>query len=227
MDNAGLSAEEILNSTDYTLVTEIHQGRDIHYEKTLDLLQGELKTIFLLQRSSTLVLGPAFDSSNEFILATRIYSVVRETDVAFYHLVSLEGIAERLRNAHDAYPKLDVALRNLIRLGRSGGEDLVGIAGYGGKRWVFKHLDQRGDVENQVRFFIVEYVDGMCEGVVVFRMGDTDFSLRMKGPAVARLLRSGRELYERSAAIPWSRLGDVLRSSVPEGFYNEKIASFF
>ncbi len=224
MDNAGLSAEDILRTTGYTLVTEIHQGRDIHYEKTLDLLQGELKTIFLLQRSSTLILGPAFDSSNEFILATRIYSVVRETDVAFYHLVSLEGIAERLRNTHDAYPKLDVALKQLIHVDRPEGEDHVGIAGSGGKHWVFKHLDHRGDVENQVRFFIVEYADGMCEGVIVFRLGDADFSLRMKGPAVARLLRSGRELHERSAPVSWSGLGDVLRSAVPEEFFNEILA---
>ncbi|MCK4594024.1 hypothetical protein KAU45_05940 [bacterium] len=224
MDNAGLSAEDILRTTDYTLVTEIHQGRDIHYEKTLDLLQNELKTIFLLQRSSTLVLGPAFDSSNEFILATRIYSVVRETDVAFYHLVSLEGVAERLRNAHDAYPKLDVALGNLIRVDLPEEKSLVGIAGYGGKHWVFKHLDHRGDVENQVRFFIVEHADGLCEGVIVFRLGGADFSLRMKGPAVARLLQTGRRLYERSAPVSWSRLAEVLRSALPAEVFNEKLA---
>src|SRR4030043_2018111 len=97
MEDRDLSAEGILRSTGFTLVTEMHRGRDIHYEKTLDLLRNGLKTVFLLQRSSTLVLGPAFDSSNEFILATRLYSLVRETDVALFHLVSLEGMGERRR----------------------------------------------------------------------------------------------------------------------------------
>ncbi|HUT99355.1 MAG TPA: hypothetical protein VM054_09810 [bacterium] len=213
MDDRDLSAEGILKSTGFTLVTEMHRGRDIHYEKTLGLLRGGLKTIFLLQRSSTLVLGPAFDSSNEFILATRLYSLVRETDTALFHLVSLEGIGERLRSAGDTHPKLDLALGNLVRVPSEGG-DLVGVAGYGGRSWVLRHLDRRGDVENQVRFCIVEREDTLCEGVVVFRFGGEDFSLLMKGPAAAQLLDAGRALYERSPGVTWAGLGEVLRASV-------------
>lgn len=223
MDDRDLSAEGILKATGFTLVTEMHRGRDIHYEKTLGLLKNGLKTIFLLQRSSTLVLGPAFDSSNEFILATRLYSVVRETDVALFHLVSLEGIGEKLRGAGDKHPKLAVALGNLVRVPSPEG-DLVGVAGSGGRSWVLKHLDHGGDVENQVRFFIVEREDGLCEGVVVFRFGGEDFSLLMKGPAAAQLLAAGRMLYERSPGVTWAGLGEVLRASVPVEVFDRKLA---
>jgi hypothetical protein len=223
MDERDLSAEGILKSTGFTLVTEMHRGRDIHYEKTLGLLKNGLKTIFLLQRSSTLVLGPAFDSSNEFILATRLYSVVRETDAALFHLVSLEGIGERLRSAGDSHPKLDVALGNLVRVPSAEG-DLVAVAGRAGGRWIFRHLDNRGDVENQVRFFIVEREDGLCEGVVVFRLGGEDFSLLMKGPAAGQLLAAGRALYERSPGVTWAGLGEVLRASVAGEVFEKKLA---
>jgi hypothetical protein len=223
MDDRDLSAEGILRSTGFTLVTEMHRGRDIHYEKTLGLLKGGVKTVFLLQRSSTLVLGPAFDSSNEFILATRLYSLVRETDAALYHLVSLEGIGERLRSAVDAHPKLDVALGNLVRVPSAEG-DLVAVAGRGGRNWVLRHLDHTGDVENQVRFFIVEREEGSSEGVVVFRFGGEDYSLLMKGPAAGQLLTAGRGLYERSPGVTWAGLGQVLRASVPVELFDEKLA---
>jgi len=138
-------------------------------------------------------------------------------------LVSLEGIGERLRSAGDTHPKLDVALGNLVRVPSEGG-DLVGVAGSGGRSWVLKHLDRRGDVENQVRFFIVERADGLCESVVVFKFGGEDFSLLMKGPAASQLLAAGRALYERSPGVTWAGLGEVLRSSVPAEVFDKKLA---
>jgi nucleoside 2-deoxyribosyltransferase len=204
-----------------TLIEEFHQGRDLHYEKSLGLLQDNssniITRIFMLQRSSTFILGPKFDSGNEFILHIRLGKLIKEQDIKFYHVFSLDGLKKDLfeEGIPKKYTNIDTALNNLAKIGD---KEFVGLVGFNCNSHIFRQLRRQYDVDNQVRFFIVEREDveseeKTCKAIVVFKYGDSNCSLIISGPIASTLLEHGVILYEQSELLTWSELDNTIKES--------------
>jgi hypothetical protein len=200
-----------------TYIDEFHEGRDIHYEISLDILHDDLSNkitkIFILQRSSTLILGPKSDSDNEFILHMRLSNLIKEKDIEFYHVTSLDGLKKdiSMRDAQNEYSQIKTARNNLDIIGN---EKLVGILGFEGKCYPFRQLSRQYDVDNQVRFLIVEREDKSSKAIVVFKYGNSNCSIKISGPIATALLRYGLVLYEKCRPLTWSELCNIIEDLI-------------
>jgi len=201
---ADLTPESIIALSGATLLLSVNDGRRDHYYLAENLAQRPCKSIFLMQRSSTLILGPEQGWPAEEAFYNALIAKIKQ-GTKLFHIVSLEGISRHLSRDTSAFPSAQNALDKLYRSDHG-----VGIKAGKNISYFKRVADEFTDVDlkpdRQARAFLVEFDDGEAEGILVVDLGGRQSSFRFRGPIVRTFLKSCLEFYDQSPMLQWSDL---------------------
>jgi len=208
---APLTPEKIIDLTGATILLEAVGGRRDHYYLAEKIAKKNCKKIFMMQRSSTLVLGPEQGWGAEEIFYRALIEKLND-GTEFFHIVSIDGITRHLQRPQSVFPNIDLALSRLSRT-----DDCVGIVGKG-NNYYFRRVPDAEDDEDlkpdrQARAFLVEYEDGECEGVVVVDLGGKQVCFHFKGPKIREFFAYCVDFYHTCPLLKWRELEKALQTT--------------
>lgn len=201
-----------------TIVKEIKTSEKDQYRVSESLFYGDiesdqvltLKNIYLIQRSSSLVLGAesGWRAENDFLSSLR--KAIQKCE-NFYHVITLEGIESHIRRPGSTFPdfkdftKYFKEVNGYAALKKENSPDGV----------VFiKKLPQDGSttlfkLDRQVRLIAIERYDGVCEGVFVWNIGNDESCMKVSGKEMKKYLKRLIRYYEELANVEWKELNDL------------------
>ncbi len=174
-------------------IIDYSTARKGHFELAVKLLRNDCKRLFLMQRSSSLILGAEgdWDGEKEFHEAL-IQSIAN--GVEFVHVVSIDGIISHLKRPDSYFPDLESSLSSLkIHNGH------VAVSGPTNEWYIKKIPTTKHDPllkpDRQARALIAEFDDGRVEGILVTDLGGKQGWFTMKGPKVKKFMKACYEFY--------------------------------
>jgi hypothetical protein len=211
-----LTPDDIIRLTNSTVVAEIVHGKRDHYYVAQKLASKPCNAMFLMQRSSSLLLGPekGWEAERAF------YDVLREKvagHVEFYHIVSLEGIQRHLDRPVSVFPDTEQALSHLMRM-ECHGKEVVAVKNLQGV-WPLKRVpedsaDSDLKPDRQARTFMIRGPNGSAEGVVVLDLGGIQVSFHMLGPSMNEFFQTCLKFYrEECPVLTWDEVERVVRGA--------------
>ena len=222
----GCSHDEIIELTGSTVVEQLESAQKDQYRVSEGLLLDSngkikhLKSIFLMQRSSSVILGAESGWTAERRALSTLLTAINYTD-NFYHLITLEGIENHIKRKRSFFPYLEKNSKYLIN--RDGlcaikkGNDPSGSA-------VIKKLpaDQSNPyfkLDRQVRVTAVENMDNSVEAVFVWNIGIEESCMRVKGPKVNDYFKKLVNYFNECDDVLWSDIERIrhLYASVHSG----------
>lgn len=205
--------KKITQRLDLTSIEEVHTGSRDHYELAAKLVLGGPSTICLLQRSSTVILGPEanWDREGEFYEA--LWSAV-ERGASLRHVVTLDGISRHLHRTQSEFPEVEAAVKRLGRIGRAVAIP-IGDGSHGTVIKTFPTEAQHVDIkpDRQARALFADF-GSRVEAIVVMDFGGQQMSLRMVGPKAREMYVMASEFYNSCDTL---RVADLERLLSPEG----------
>lgn len=203
-----LSAQRLVDLTGATVLAEVLQGQREHYGLAQKIIQLPCKRLFLMQRSSSLILGPEYEWDEEALFYDVLLEKIAQ-GTEFLHVVSLEGIARHLDRPQSHFPNLKSALAKLSRR-----DAAVGVRGPE-LTYYFKRVPDEADEsdlkpDRQARTMLLELEDGEVEGVVVVDLGGQQSCFRLRGPKMRTFFESCRDFYYRCPPLKWAELEPIL-----------------
>lgn len=207
-----LTNEEMVNIYGATVVTDFRKGTKNHYQLAQELFTEPCKSIFLMQRSSSLVLNAERGWGEEAIFINSIKKAINECE-AFYHIISLEGIEAHFNRSNSVFPNFKNFSRNL--------ENHDGIAALkttenSDTMFFLRKLqkDNRNTyfkLDRQARVIITETISGKVTAIIVQNLGDDQTSFQIIGPNAKKYLDECIEFYNSCEYVYWSEINDLYR----------------
>lgn len=186
-----------------TTVDEVHTGRRDHYRMARTMIGRRPTRALLMQRSSTLILGPEAEWGDEAGFYEAIWTALDE-GLTLYHIVSKEGIRRHLDRPQSKFPQASEAQQRLRDL--AGYVALPGHIGDGALLQVKVIPEEGGDVDlkpdRQARVLVAEFPEGY-EAILVMDLGGKQVSLRMVGPDADALFHSCMDFYSGCWPLSW------------------------
>ncbi len=203
-----LTPEKLIELSGATVLIGTVDGRRDHYYLAERIAKTECKTLFLMQRSSSLILGPEQGwGAEESFYRAMIKKIEEGTQL--YHIVSLEGISRHLARPESIFPDMSTALSHLSRTDKA-----VGIKGVS-DTWYFKRIPQEEEEKDlkpdrQARTFLVELANGEAEGVIVIDLGGKQSCFHLRGPLIRTFFQTCIDFYHRCPLLTWADLEATL-----------------
>ena len=189
-------------------------GREDHYRVAQRLMDRPVKSIFLMQRSSTLVLGPEQGWQWERRFHELLLAKLGD-GTNLYHLVSLEGISRHLQRRTSHFPEVKSVASRLAHLDERDRE-IVAISGKNGPIR-FKKLPPESEEslkpDRQARTLITEFEDGEVEGLIVADLGESQSAFLFSGPEMQRWMEDCISYFQRCEYLYWDELEAAVGSS--------------
>jgi hypothetical protein len=189
---------------------------DPPYELAKEVLTPDCTQVFLMQRSSTLILGPESGFRSE----QKYYEVLADTldsGVEVRHIVHLKGIETHFRvGGTRQFPEVQAALNRLRRQG-----EIVGWKDSDGRFTPFKKLkkseeDHKQKEDRQLRTIMVKASEGRIQGAFASDLGHLPLCFHLKGPALSDLFRRCWAFWGECQALTWEDLLRALRGRTSE-----------
>jgi len=179
--------QEISELVDY------NTSRKGHFELAVKLMREGCKKLFIMQRSSSLILGAeeGWGGEEEFV-STLKKSI--NNGVEFMHIISIDGILNHLQSSKSFFPNLNTSLEELKIIGNK-------VAVSGGKRnWYLKKIPSENTdpllkPDRQARILVAEYENGSYECLLVTDLGGEQGWFSMKGPKVKKFMDACYDFY--------------------------------
>lgn len=189
---SSLNIDNKIDITEETVVVNVYTTEKDHYKISDSLLYDNVggkkqlkhfKNIFLMQRSSSLVLGAEEGWGAENIF---IRSLLEAIDVCenFYHIITLKGIEQHFKRKSSTFPSFKKFTRNLV--------DIEGYAAVkkanscnGGALIKTLPEDESSPLfklDRQARVFVLEEPNEYVQAVFVWNIGDEQSCMHIKGP---------------------------------------------
>ncbi|MCL4558323.1 MAG: hypothetical protein M1491_06810 [Deltaproteobacteria bacterium] len=206
----------LIRAAHLTVVEDIRRGRGDHYRLATRLGERQWRGAFLMQRSSSMILGPESGNEGENNFYRMILQKIKD-GAEFRHIVSLEGIFRRLQRRHGTFGRMEEAFKSLVTHNWK-----VGIEGPV-QTWYFKKISDKEDgmdirPDRQARIFLVEFASEQeqPEGIIAMDPGGTDFCLHLKGPMVRGLMHACQGFYDGCQNLYLHELREVLGQDLPQ-----------
>jgi hypothetical protein len=191
-----------------TSVEEVHTGRRDHYKMASNLIGRGPKRVLLMQRSSTMVLGPEAEWGDEAAFFEALWLAVN-TGLELYHIVSKEGILRHLARPQSKFPNLIDAQKRLSNL-----DGVVAVpSGNSGQPKLVRSIPETADdidlkPDRQARVLMAEF-DEAYEGIMVMDLGGRQVSARIRGPEATALFHSCMDFYSACEVLLWTDMEAV------------------
>lgn len=204
------NSDDFIRMTHSTVLENINKSSSDQYVIANKLAERQWRSVFLMQRSSSLILGPETGYDGEAVFYRTLLQRIRQ-GVEFRHIVSLEGIFRHLQKNHGKFSNIKDAFHSLATHNWK-----VGIEGPS-RTWYFKKIrDIEDDMDikpdRQARVFLVEFADKgvQPEGIIVLDLGGTQFSLHLKGPKVTDFMNDCHSFYDGCQNLYLHELREVV-----------------
>lgn len=206
-----LSATELSDLFGVTVVKESVCGKKDHYLLANSVVNRRCKQIFLMQRSSSIVLGAEqfWDEEKEFIEILR--GAINECD-KFYHIISTEGIKAHIGRKSSFFPEFKDYDKRVFN---HSGKAAVKCGGRNkNKVFILKNLpeddsDSYFKLDRQARIMSVEYDDGQVETVIVQNLGTDQTCFLIRGNYMKEYFTKCKNYYAECAPVTWKQIEDL------------------
>lgn len=198
-----------------TAVEEVHTGRRDHYKMATNLIARSPKRVLLMQRSSTLLLGPEAEWGDEAAFFEALWAGMH-TGLELYHVVSKEGIQRHLERPGSKFPGIADAQKRLSHVGGS----VAVPCGENGNFHFVKFIPEEGEdvdlkPDRQARVLMAEF-DDAYEAIMVMDLGGRQVSVRIRGPEANALFHSCMDFYAGCDPLMWKDMEDVTSPVTPK-----------
>ena len=204
-----INPDDIIELTNSTILKNLKISRRDHYYLAEDLLNDEISKIFLMQRSSTLILGAESGWGAEKSFYKALTSQISKA-VELYHIANLDGIKSHLTRESSVFPETENAISHFTDI-----KNKVGIVISPSKTMFIKKLPvvtEESDFKSdrQARILLVENKDGTVEGVLVWDLGVEQSSFHLKGPDMKEYLDKCINYYHKCDILTWNELRNTV-----------------
>ncbi len=212
-----LTENDLVDLFGATVVINSVCGKKDHYLLANKMINRKCKRIFLMQRSSSLVLGAeqSWDQEKEFI--NILMSAVNSCD-SFYHVISTEGIRAHIRRKASYFPEFKDFKKRLLK---KDGNVIIKCDGANkNKEFMLKNLpeddsDEFFKLDRQARIMSIEYEDNQVETVIVQNLGSDQTCFHIRGELMKDYLNKCIDYYASCMPVKWKQI---------ERLYSEYIA---
>lgn len=205
-----LTDDDMMTIYGTTVVTDFRKGTKNHYRLAKDLFSEPCKSIFLMQRSSSLVLNAEQGWGDEALFIKSIKEAMDKCG-EFYHIISLEGIEAHFNRSNSVFPNFKNFSNNL--------ENVDGIVALKNKNpsnaeFFLRKLpkDNRNDyfkLDRQARVLITETLSGKTTAIIVQNLGKDQTSFQITGPNAKMYLKECIEFYNSCEYVYWNEISDL------------------
>jgi hypothetical protein len=213
-----MSRDAMLRST--LSSARVHVGRREHYRLAAGLVRRRPHSVVLIQRSSTLVLGPECGWVHEGAFHDDVRASV-DHGARWFHVTSLTGIERHLARRSSRFPCAGhtappVVIDGLGRLCVGSGSSLDVVKVLPGETGDSNDWLDRDDfkLDRQIRLIAAD-VGAHHEALVVSDLGDRQLTIHLDGAAATTLFEAGLDFYERCPPLHSADLDRVLASRAP------------
>lgn len=203
-----LTQNDLVDLFGATVVIDSVCGKKDHYTLANKMINRKCKRIFLMQRSSSLVLGAeqSWDKEKEFIdiLMTAINSCER-----FYHIISTDGICAHINRKASFFPEFKDYKK---RLSNKDGKVAIRCGGANkNQSFILKNLpqddsDEYFKLDRQARIMSIEYDDGQVETVIVQNLGSDQTCFHIRGDLMKDFFNKCVDYYTSCAPVKWRQI---------------------
>lgn len=203
-----LTQNDLVDLFGATVVINSVCGKKDHYLLANQMINRKCKRIFLMQRSSSLVLGAEqfWDEEKEFI--NILLSAIDSCD-NFYHIISTDGIKAHINRKASFFPEFkDYA----SRLANSNGKVSIKCKGANrNKTFILKNLpeddsDEYFKLDRQARVMSIEYEDGQVETVIVQNLGADQTCFHIRGELMKEYFNKCIDYYISCVPVKWKQI---------------------
>ncbi len=182
-------------------------GSRHHYTVARELLASCPLRVVLMQRSSTLVLGPEAGWPTEAAFFDAAWESIRN-GAEWLHIASHSGIRQHVERSTSSFPDVGAALARLVVTDTS-----IGIPRVGSSPTPIKNVDalpRHPDLktDRQGRLLVADFGD-RAEAVIVENLGQQQLTLRLGATEAADLFEHVSDLWRRCPPLTQSDLRDL------------------
>lgn len=206
-----LSVHDIIDIFDVTIASQFLKGAKNHYNLATKLFDRPVKNVFLMQRSSSLVLNAEKGWGQEKDFIDRLREVINKCSF-FYHIISIDGILAHINRKNSVFPHFKDFSKNLenvrgnVAIKRKGGDEDT--------KFFLKKLPKDNQnslfkLDRQARVLVVQYIDGNTSAVIVQNVGDNQTCFLLEGSKAKDYYDVCVEYYESCEFVEWSEITNL------------------
>lgn len=208
-----LTKNDLVELFGATVVINSVCGKKDHYLLANKMINRKCKEIFLMQRSSSLVLGAeqSWDQEKEFI--DILMGAINSCD-NFYHIISTEGIRAHIKRRASYFPEFKDYKRRLYKKNRNGNVLIKCDGINANKEFVLKNLpdddsDEYFKLDRQARIMSVVYEDNQVETVIVQNLGSDQTCFHIRGDLMKDFFKQCKDYYLSCNPVKWNHIVDL------------------
>lgn len=208
-----LNIQEIADIFKVTIVSKFFKGAKNHYNLATNLFVKPVKNVFLMQRSSSLVLNAEQGWGQEKSFLENISKVIDQCSF-FYHIIALDGIEAHIKRKNSVFPHFKDFSKNLENV--NGNVAIKKNNNKNDKIFYLRKLPK--DTQNtlfkldrQARVLIVEYLDGHTSAVIVQNLGTDQTCFLLEGQKAKEYFDVCVDFYNSCELVEWSEITKLYR----------------
>ncbi len=204
-----LESREIQDIYGVTVVSDFLKGEKNHYKLAKELFSKPVKNIFLMQRSSSLVLNAEQGWGEEKKFLDNLKKQINRCSY-FYHIITLEGIEAHIKRKNSVFPHFKDFASNLEKVG---GNVAIRKDNNAKSKETFYLRKLQKDNQNtlfkldrQARVLIVEYMDEHASAVIVQNLGSDQTCFLLEGPKAKEYFDVCVDFYNKCELVEWREI---------------------
>lgn len=209
--------EDISRLFNTTVVVKFVSTKKAHYAMAQSMFDKECKDIFLMQRSSSLVLGAEQGWKEEDVFLQVMMKEIKKCD-NFYHIISLEGIEAHLKRKDSTFPNFKSFTKNLVKVDGNVALQKDNISGQN-QKFLLRRLPERGEdgfdeffkLDRQARVLVVVYKDNTAKAVMVQNLGAQQTCFAMEGIEIINYFNICKEYYLSCQLVTWNEIQNLYK----------------
>lgn len=208
-----LNTNDLIDVHKITIVQEFLKGAKNHYSAAKRLFDIPCKSIFLMQRSSSLILSAEQGWGEEDDFIKRIKKAIDECGI-FYHIITIEGIEAHLQRKNSVFPNFKNFSNNLEN--RDGFAAIKKRNDSNDKTFYLKKLpidsqDSLFKLDRQSRVLITEDIENTVKAVVVQNLGTDQTCFVIQGPKAKSYLNACINYYNECEFVKWVEIEELYK----------------
>jgi len=206
-----LTTKDLIDVHKKTVVDDFLMGEKNHYNAAKRLFNTPCKCIFLMQRSSSIILNAEQGWGEEAEFIERLKTAIDDCGV-FYHIITIEGIEAHLQRSNSIFPHFkdfshNVKNDNGCVAFRTQNDKIK-------KPFYLKKLpkdsqDTLFKLDRQSRVLITEDMENNVNAVVVQNLGTDQTCFLIQGPKAKSYLEACINYYNECALVRWHEIEEL------------------
>lgn len=202
-----LSPEHLIELYDATLVQRFLSGTKSYYSLAKDFFEKPCRNIFIMQRSSSLVLNAEQGKREEGLFIEIVKQAIENMPLngEFYHIVSMDGMKEHLGRTSSAFPEFEDYARNIAC---SGGNVVISRKSGSAPQKDF-YIRKSPKSDQHTRMIITETTDGVVKAGILQSLGTNPACFMLQGSKAREYLTACIDYYGTCDFLKWQEIVDL------------------